>query len=106
VTTEEFVSVLNDQISNVRGVLDVKAIEYAPVDRLSNFKQAAHLQKISMPQAVVSFMAKHTVSIFDMVRTGKPYPIEVWDEKITDHINYLILLKAALLENAKKENDA
>ena len=46
-------------------------------------------------------MVKHTVSIFDMVESGKPFDLALWDEKITDHINYLILIRAALVENAE-----
>jgi hypothetical protein len=30
------------------------------------------------------------------------YPEAVWDEKITDHINYLLLLKALTIEEAEK----
>jgi len=39
-------------------------------------------------------MAKHTVSIYDMCGSGEIYDIAKWDEKITDHINYLLLLRA------------
>lgn len=52
-----------------------------------------------MPQAISGMMAKHTVSIYDMVESGKPFELAQWDEKITDHICYLILLRAALVEN-------
>ena len=41
-------------------------------------------------------MAKHTVSIYDMCNSGQKYPIELWNEKITDHINYLLLLRAII----------
>lgn len=47
-------------------------------------------------------MAKHTVSIYDMARSEETFPLEKWDEKITDHINYLILLRAVVVE----ENEA
>ena len=46
-------------------------------------------------------MAKHTVSVYDMLRgleEGKSYPLELWDEKIGDSINYLLLLAAAVRE--------
>lgn len=43
-------------------------------------------------------MAKHTVSIYDMCNSGLKYPIELWNEKITDHINYLLLLRAIIEE--------
>ncbi len=97
--TDQFNDILNVQIKRVQDVLVVKAKEYATEDRLANFKVGAALQGISVPQCVSNYMAKHTVSIFEMVKSGKPYSIDLWDEKITDHINYLILLRAALIEN-------
>src|SRR5215213_4379266 len=99
--TDQFNDILDAQIKRVQDVLVVKAKEYATEDRLANFKVGADLKGISIPQCVTNYMAKHTVSIFQMVKSKKPYPIEVWDEKITDHINYLILLRAALVENAE-----
>jgi len=103
--SDQFESILDAQIKRIRDVLVVKAAEYATEDRLANFKQAAHLQNIGIPQVVGGLMAKHTVSIFDMIGSGKPYPLEQWDEKITDHINYLILLRAVLIENAQPPQD-
>jgi hypothetical protein len=101
-TTDQFNDILDAQIKRVQDVLVVKAKEYATEDRLANFKVGAALQGISIPQCVSNYMAKHTVSIFEMVRSGKPYDITMWDEKITDHINYLILLRAALVENVEQ----
>ena len=99
--TDRFENILDAQIKRVRDVLVVKAAEYATEDKLANFKKVAHLRGCGLPQAVLGMMAKHTVSIFDMVESGKPYNMALWDEKITDHINYLILLRAALVENAE-----
>lgn len=97
---EQFEDILDAQIKRVQDVLVVKAAEYATEDRLANFKKAAHLQGVSVPQALGGMLAKHTVSIFDMINSGKTYSLEQWDEKITDHINYLILLRAALAETS------
>jgi len=98
---DQFEDILDAQIKRVQDVLVVKAKEYATEDRLANFKVGAALQGISIPQCVTNYMAKHTVSIFTMVNSGKPYDLALWDEKITDHINYLILLRAALIENVE-----
>ena len=76
------------------------AEEYASdVDRLSNFKRAARLKGTTLPQAVTGMMVKHTVSVYDMVESGEAFTAAAWDEKIGDHINYLILLKATLIED-------
>lgn len=44
-------------------------------------------------------MSKHTVSVYDMCNSGEDYPIELWEEKITDSINYFLLLSIAVEES-------
>ena len=76
-----------------------KAKEYATDgDRLHNFKVAASVQGISPTAALAGMMAKHTVSVYDMIGTGDFYPLELWEEKIKDSINYLFLLWALVQE--------
>lgn len=76
-----------------------KAKEYATYgDRLHNFKVAADVQGISPTAALAGMMAKHTVSVYDMIGTGEVYPLDLWEEKIKDSINYLFLLWALLHE--------
>ena len=81
-----------------REVLVKKAEEYATADRLHNFRVAAELEDVTMPQALAGMMAKHTTSIYDMCRSGKKYSLTLWEEKITDHLNYLLLLNAVVRE--------
>lgn len=97
---DRFEDILDTQIKRVRDVLGAKRDEYATanVDVLANFKKSAHLRGCSVPQAISGMMVKHTVSIYDMVESDKEFPPEVWDEKITDHLNYLILIRAAVAE--------
>lgn len=96
---DRFNTVLNEQLATVVAILGSKASEYADdQDRLHNFKASAILQGITPLEALRGKMAKHTISIYDMIATGQAFPIEKWDEKITDHINYLILLRALLIE--------
>lgn len=97
---EQFQQVLNQQVEQSKSVLAGKAEEYASdVDRLSNFKRAARLKGTTLPQAVTGMMVKHTVSVYDMVESGEAFTAAALDEKIGDHINYLILLKATLIED-------
>lgn len=96
--TERFNEIINEQITRCLDILVAKAKEYATDDRLHNFKVAASLQGIYPEQALAGMMAKHTVSVYDMCHSGDVYPIELWDEKITDSINYLLLLKALVSE--------
>lgn len=96
-TTEEFNETIAQQMNLCSSLLTQKQNEYAPVaDKLHNFKLAAHLQQIPVKQALAGMMAKHTVSIYDMLYSDETFPIEKWEEKITDHINYLLILKAVL----------
>ncbi len=76
--------------------------EYATSDRLHNFKVAAELQNCTPMTALAGMMAKHTVSVYDLIQrqeNGADVSPEMWDEKIGDHINYLILLSAMVREN-------
>lgn len=102
-TTEEFNKVIAEQMDRCKDILCIKAEEYATQDRLHNFKNAAGMQGCSPKEALAGMMAKHTISIYDMCRDGKPHFIEMWDEKITDHINYLLLLKALVEEERSEE---
>lgn len=91
-TTKRFEQIVNEQLDYCRSVLCQKAKEYATVDRLHNFRMAALLEGILDRQALAGMMAKHTVSVYDMCMSIEAYPLELWREKITDHINYLLLL--------------
>lgn len=104
---DKFEAVLDWQLSRIASILKTKTEEYATEgDQLKNIRDAARLQDISMPEAVGGMMAKHTVSIYSMVQDdGREYPMTMWDEKITDHIIWLILLLAVLDENySEKEH--
>lgn len=101
-TGENFEKIVGEQFSKCRDIMVVKAKEYATEDRLHNFKVAAGLQGVSNKQALAGMMAKHTVSVYDMCLSGKDYPIEQWEEKITDSINYLLLLRAMVKEDKEQ----
>ena len=96
--TTTFERLFEEQVNRSRSVLVSKAKEYATEDRLHNFKVAAALEGKTQEQALAGMMAKHTVSVYDMAESGLAYPIELWQEKITDHINYLFLLNAIVRE--------
>lgn len=95
---EIFEQVFNEQMRRCSDILIVKAREYATDDRLHNFKKTAKLTGETPEQVLAGFMAKHTVSIYDMVSSGENFSDDKWNEKITDHMNYLILLRALITE--------
>lgn len=87
------------QLDRSSRVLIEKNAEYNPAaDKLKSFKTASDLQGISIKDALVGMMAKDTVSVYDMCRSGMHYDVDVWNEKITSHINYLLLLRAIVEE--------
>ena len=103
----EFESVLNGVLNKCTETLGVKAGEYATEDRLHNFKIAAKLQNCSPITALAGMMCKHTVSVYDLIQKhekGEEISQEMWDEKIGDSINYLILLSALVKEDKKNNN--
>ena len=100
--TEQFEEVINNRIETCKSVLCSKAEEYATDDRLHNFKVAGKLQKCTAVKALGGMMAKHTVSVYDLIddyEQGKAISKEMWTEKIGDSINYLLLLTALLEED-------
>jgi hypothetical protein len=99
--SKEFNALLEAQLERVQAVLNFKAEEYASQendDRLHNFRQAAGILQTTLRGALGGFMVKHTVSLYDMIESDEEYPMELWEEKITDHINYLLLLNAVVKE--------
>jgi hypothetical protein len=90
--------IIDDQIEKCLGLLRAKREEYATENPLHNFEQAANLLGVKARQALGGMMAKHIISLYDMIQKEAPANISVWDEKIGDSINYLLLLKAVVLE--------
>ena len=106
--TEQFEEVINNRIETCKSVLCSKAEEYATDDRLHNFKVAGKLQKCTPVKALGGMMAKHTVSVYDLIddyEQGKTISQEMWAEKIGDSINYLLLLTALLEEDKNGDEE-
>lgn len=95
---EQFEEVINKQLEMIKDTLLVKSKEYATEDKLHNFRTAALMQQCTMEQALAGMLAKHTVSIYDMIQSGNRFDTEKWDEKINAHIVYLLLLRAIVQE--------
>ena len=102
-------SVLKNRLYRIEKILGVKASEYVKdSDRLSNFKRAAALQSCTPEKALSGFVSKHIVALYDFIEDlerGDFRPVEQWDEKIGDIINYMVLLEALVIERiGKPEN--
>ena len=109
-TTDRFNKILETLIGKCTSTLGAKSNEYATEDRLHNFKIAAELQNCTPITALAGMMAKHTVSVYDLIQkheNGEVVSKGLWDEKIGDSINYLILLSALIQEEIDwKEKNA
>ena len=100
--TPDFNVIVGDQVERIKNVLVKKAAEYnLDTDRLSVFKHAAALSEETPEQALYGFMLKHIISITDMINSKETYSEELWNEKITDICNYLILLQGLLKDTGR-----
>jgi len=101
----QFSEVMAEQIQRCEDVLIIKNKEYSSaVDRLHNFKRAAELQMTTQRNACAGIMIKHIISIYDMCRSPDDFSMALWNEKITDAMNYLFLLRAIVEEDKDVEN--
>lgn len=95
---QAFDAVIERRIGKTRALLLAKGNEYAsPDSRFHNFVQGAALMRCTPERALLGYMAKHLVSIVDMIDAldqGVAGELDAWDEKIGDVIVYLHLLEA------------
>lgn len=123
-TYKEFAKIAETQMENCTELLSVKAEEYTPSDpddtelvedangqptfgfaaddRLRHFKKAAVLMGVSPKAALLGMLSKHLVSVADMCMSNEHFSRARWSEKITDSMNYLILLRALVEEEARE----
>lgn len=101
-TQQWFSEIIEERVKKIKNTLDIKGKEYANTeDRLHNFKQAALFMGTIPEKSLWGFNAKHIISIQDMLNdlsSGIINPVEKWEEKIGDAINYMILLEALIKE--------
>jgi hypothetical protein len=104
-----FEKIVEDRLGFCARTLQIKAEEYATEDRLHNFKVAAALQGIEPETALFGMWAKHIVSIRDIIEKIEhtdtlPSP-GLLGEKITDIIDYALLLEALIEERRVQAED-
>lgn len=102
---EEFNNIVTNQMKKCWETLFNKGNEYSVQgDRLSHFKKAAAVMESTPKAALFGMLSKHLISLSDMCLDKRKHPNEVWSEKITDSINYLLIL-AAIVEEEQIEQD-
>lgn len=75
----------------------------AMTDRLHAFKKAAALMNTTPKAALLGMLSKHLVSVSDMCLDNRRHSIDKWNEKITDSICYLLILRAVVEEELFNE---
>lgn len=108
ITQNEVNAVFVEQVRRCADILLKKTKEYTgdDTDRLGAFKAAAALQHTTPERALAGMLAKHIVSLYDMCfADGMSFDAGTWDEKITDSLNYLFLLKAIVKEGQTNQQN-
>lgn len=107
-TTDQFNNVVSVQMELCADTLAAKGAEYTPEtnsnDRLAHFKKAAVIMNTTPKAALLGMLSKHIVSVSDMCMANEGQPVERWNEKITDSINYLLILRALVEEEQNGQN--
>ena len=98
-TPKEFNIVLQNTLNSCSELLASKSKEYDfSSDRLHSFKAGAQLLDTNSVNTLLGYLTKHIMSVFDMAKDYDNFPMEKWDEKLLDCINYFILLRALLMD--------
>lgn len=101
----DFNKIVDEQVERCLTVLAEKGKEYSlSDDRLDHFKDVAAEQDTTPKQALWGMASKHFASLSGMCKNGQS-DMDRWLEKITDSINYLLLLRAVVEEEAADEKD-
>ena len=99
---ETFVALAAKRFQACHDILAAKSAEYSRSgDKLHNFRRASALLGCSPERALVGMMAKHIVSVLDLVDYSEAGGLPEADrvsEKIGDLVNYSVLLEALITE--------
>lgn len=104
---KEFENLFETTVGTCRSLLVTKGAEYAgSVDRLANFKRGSGDAGVSPLQVALIYWSKHVDSIKTYIRNDAAGVKQVLSEPIEgrfdDAINYLILMKALVVEGGVK----
>lgn len=98
---EKFNEIIEEVFTQCKDILSKRGKKYASGgDRLEHFRAAAAIKRETSLEALSGMMVKQTTRLYGKI---SEYPetissVDEWEEVINDHINYLILLKAILID--------
>ena len=103
-TNEEFLQEVKKQFMKCEGVLEKRRdLHEREDDRLAQFKKAGMTQDSSAIEALGGMMVQQTTNLYYLIDRQYLRNEKLWDKTITHHINYLLLLKALLVEGRKSD---
>lgn len=104
-TSDDFKSFLKQKLREIEAKEELKRGEYSTtgviaLSRFEHFHKGASLEGIPVHQVLRGMMAKHTLSIYDMLAKAdiNAFPESLWEEKIIDNVIYLLLLLGIIRE--------
>jgi hypothetical protein len=99
---KKFDAVVNSRFEYCKEILGVKGSVYASKkNRLKNFYDGASLNECTPKQYAFMLMTKHLVALKDYIREDRKMEEDFIDEKVSDIINYAVLIEAL---NEEEEN--
>ena len=105
--SKRFYYLVDKETERIKNTLISKGEEYSTLDnKLHNFDKAGRKSNQSREKALMGMLLKHEVSIDDIVNKldeGKLPTLDLLSEKITDILNYYILLKACIVDRIEKK---
>lgn len=103
----EFDKIMEEELDYIRSLLATKKTEYnLTEDRFDAFKHGADITGWTPEQALLGYWSKHLVSIVDMINSKQTFSKERWKEKITDSINYSLLLLGLVEDTGRSTSEA
>ena len=103
----DFDLLVNARCEKIKSVLVTKAKEYASEQsRFHNFELAGSVLGCTPEKALEGMMAKHLISVMDIINNPRNRSAELVEEKCLDLINYIILLEGLLAKRRSEEGAA
>ena len=97
---ETYKKIIEDRLSACKELLVRKANGYSrDGDPFHNFKVAGEILNTTPEKTLLGMWIKHVISIIDIVNDIPELPTdEILAEKISDTINYMLILEAMVLD--------
>jgi hypothetical protein len=98
---------LSARLRLIEATLGSKGVEYSnTTDRLKNFRTGAMEQRTIPEDYLAGLVTKQKISVWDYIEelvVGKDIrSLYLWQEKLGDIINYMILLECLIIERKEK----